>query len=183
MFATVAEETKDTDGALAAWTLHWRLRTYPYLQDSKAGGGLDKLQAAVTGTGSLKELGAVAAGDTVASKAALDWLAGLTKGKGEVAHAAGLALGRALDARAVQPLIAALGCTGPGACGAKALEGLRRLTGRGYTTAAEWQGWAKDRLKKEREDWVLESLEQAGFKANWGEPASSVQVQASSAAL
>lgn len=171
--ATVAEATGDAAGALAAWTLHWRLQCWPYMPDAKKGQGLDKLQKAVTGAGTTKELGAIAAADRIGTKEAGDWLAGLASAAGEPAHRAALALGTALDPRAVTPLIAALDCP---TCGTGALEALRRLTGRGFTTAAEWQGWHKDRAKKDREDWVLESLEQAGFKAKWDEPTEEIPV-------
>lgn len=174
--ATVAEETGDREGALAAWTVHWRLQVYPYQQGSKTGAGLDRLKAAVTGGGSLKELGAVMAADRLGSKEAANWLAEVARGTGEVAHRAALALSAGLEPRALNALIAALGCKGPGQCGERAREALRRLTGRGLTTLLEWQTWARTREKRPREDWVLESLEHAGYKAQWGEPAEEIPV-------
>jgi tetratricopeptide (TPR) repeat protein len=167
--AQVAEGLSEKDAALEAWTLHWRLSCYPYKPKSKTGDGLDAVQAAVKGAGDARELGAVMAAGTIGTKGAADWLASLSGKGGEVAHRAGLALAAAQDARAFAPLVGALGCGGAGACGARALEALRRLTGRGFASPSEWNTWAQSRATKPREDWVLESLEAAGYKAPWGE--------------
>ncbi|MBI4859438.1 MAG: tetratricopeptide repeat protein [Candidatus Riflebacteria bacterium] len=171
MRARALETTGPSESALDAWTIHYRLRAYPCLTDSKPGQGWDVLKGAIdTETGLRRWAAILASGQVGCPEAAAALSSLMSDPDGESSHKAALALGQRLDARAAPTLIQAIGCSGPGRCGERALEALRRLAGRGFSTADQWRQWLSPREKRPRQDWVLESLEEAGYKARWDQP-------------